>query len=41
MSQSAPVTPDSPAAFINRELSWLSGSQDITRCVQAVVWGSG
>ena len=24
MSQSAPVTPDSPAAFINRELSWLS-----------------
>jgi polyphosphate kinase len=24
MSQSVPVTPDSPAAFINRELSWLS-----------------
>lgn len=24
MSQPVPVTPDSPAAFINRELSWLS-----------------
>ena len=24
MSQPVPVTPDSPAALINRELSWLS-----------------
>jgi len=24
VSQLIPVTPDSPAAFVNRELSWLS-----------------